>query len=323
MDEDDVISEPVENLPQFNPHDPSGRGEEEKPPKNPGGVEAFFVVLILGVLPDTIDALDLGTLSTFTSIISWPATEYYFHQKNLQVPNIKKWIRGLNIGDAVPIVGILPLKTIALIIAIYMAWHPDSKITKAAKAADAATSVAEGKKPAAATAGAKGGFRQKIARGIRSTKEFFGGGGEGEEDEEENLSLGYERGGGDIYEKMNVGGVRGPEEEAEAKAFEEITSAPPKQEEIITTQPSAGIQRQTTQTTTASTAPQENKTQEESGKIGGAYEQEKKIMGTMESSLEVEGILQEKPIPINQSANSQGIPTHENERVVDLSGKDK
>ena len=104
MDEEDILSEPVENLPQYSTSDPSGRGKDSRPPKNPSGGEAFFIVSILGILPDVIDFFSIGALSFLSSALSWPMTELYFYHKNLKVPNIKKWIRWTNIGDFIPFV---------------------------------------------------------------------------------------------------------------------------------------------------------------------------------------------------------------------------
>ena len=84
MADEEVISEPTENLPQYDAYNPSQRGRDNSSPKNPSGTEATIIVLVLGVLPDVIDFFSIGALSFVSSILSWPLTELYFYHKNLK-----------------------------------------------------------------------------------------------------------------------------------------------------------------------------------------------------------------------------------------------
>lgn len=230
MDEEDVISKPVDNLPQYDAYNPSGRGEEN-PPKNPSGTEAFLIISVLGVLPDVIDFFSIGALSFLSSALSWPITEYYFAQKNLKVPNVRKWVRAMNLGDVIPFLGVIPLKTTGLVIAVYIAWHPDSKLAKGAQAVESATSAKGVAKQTTA-----GGLKQKIRGTTQKVREYFGGGAKEDAD---NFELGYGKSKDEdnIYGEMSEGGqqVVGPEKEAEMKAFGEVISTPRMAEESLET----------------------------------------------------------------------------------------
>lgn len=318
MEEEEVISEPEEILEEYD----SGAEEGGAPPKNPSGAEAFLVVSFFGILPDVIDFFSIGGLSFLSSAISWPVTEYYFSRKNLQVPNVRKWIRIMNLGDAVPFLGVLPLKTTGLIIAIYVAWHPDSKIAKGAEALEAAT-------------GSKGGVKQAVrgkaeasvqrvkdvdarsdlkGRFKRVLPEYF----EDEDEKEEE---------GDIYEEIREGGggIRGPEEEAEAETFGEIISEPETEEDLYPEnapkkpqRPNVVGREEEQQQPIPLGDLKKDGGQEESAKIGGVYEEEKEVMKTMTSAGEPEDILKEKPIPISSRSDPQEIQSSDDGRFVNL-----
>lgn len=307
MDEENVISEPVENFPQYEINDPSGRGEK-KPPRNPSGPEAFLVITVLGILPDVIDFFSIGGLSFLSSALSWPITEIYFAQKNLKVPNVKKWFRWLNIGDAVPFLGVIPLKTVGLIIAVWMAWHPESKITKGVQALDAAASAKAAAGQTAKTAAKessaqakKGGVVQRIKD---VTQEYFGGTGDDE--------------GGDIYGEISEGGqqILGPKEQADRAAFGEVISAPPEEQEeeeaTSLPEPRVSIQSKPKLPTEiageppASMSSKEKERQEEIESRLGIGKIEREIVGKLSS-----------PEAVMEDAQ---VLASDNENVVDLSG---
>ncbi len=226
-EEGDVISDPVENLPQYDAYNPSGRGKKKDPPKNPAPLEASIVVAILGILPDAIDFFSIGGLSFLSSILSWPVTELYFFHKNLKVPNVKSWMRWLNIGDAVPFLGALPLKTIGLIMAIYIAWHPKSKLAKAVKVADTVTNI---KKPSGTT------VKDTTAKPGSSLKEITSNPKERKslpELSEDGLTTKEK----DLYETTSAGGaeIQSPEAEAQTADFKEIAGEDPIEESVTAT----------------------------------------------------------------------------------------
>jgi hypothetical protein len=303
MDEEDLISEPAENLPQYDATD-SSYGEETASNKNPGETEAFFVVLMLGVLPDVIDFFSIGALSFLSSALSWPITEYYFSQKNLKVPNIRKWIRGTNLGDVIPFLGALPLKTIGLLVAIHIAWHPESKIAKGAQALEAATSAKEAlKKPPTG-----GELKQKPKGGISDVGRKTAGIEE----------LGQEKAGAgkDIYEEIRegAGGVMGPEEQAEKETFGEIISFPENQNPAEEPMRSEVAQKK---------PPTEKAGLKPNSETSLAKESTEKIERAeeIESRLgigEVEREIKEKLTSPEAVMEDQGIPTFNNGRGVDL-----
>lgn len=301
MDEEDIISEPVENFPQYDVYDPSERGEE-KNIKNPGETEAFLVVLVLGVLPDVIDFFSIGALSFLSSTLSWPITEYYFSQKNLKVPNIRKWIRGTNLGDVIPFLGALPLKTIGLLVAIHIAWHPESKIAKGAQALEAATSAKEAiKKPPTG-----GELKQKPKGGTKGAERKPAGLEE----------LGQEKAAAekDIYEEIRegAGGVMGPEEQAEKETFGEIISYPeePSPAEAPRKEPEA----EKVKPKPLSEIPSATESKE---KIREAEEIEERL-----GIGEVEREIKEKLTSPEAVMEDQGIPTFDDGRGVDLRAKE-
>lgn len=333
MDENELDN--IDDVDEDSYTDPSGRGSiDREEPKNPNTTEAFMVVLVLGVLPDVIDFFSIGAFSTFSSMVSWPLTEYYFHHKNLEVPNVKKWMRGMNIGDAVPVLGVLPLKTIGLLIAIYMAWHPDSAITKAATAADVA---AGGTKQAVRNS--PGSLKRSASRDIaKSAKEWVRekaenvkkkNGGDGEEESTDGgFELAYRRPRGeeDVYGEISEGGqqISSPEEQAETEVFGETVSTPPQEEEAAP--PPKRLTTNQVQPTSAPTGQpgsseikKKEEERDEAAKVGGAYVEEAEIMATMKSAGGVEDILKEKPRPLNSLSNPQEVKSSNDEKVVDLS----
>jgi len=309
MDEEDVISEPAGNLPLYDASGQSERGGG-KPPKNPSSTEAFLIVLVLGVLPDVIDFFSAGAASFASSIISWPITEYYFAQKNLKVPNIRKWIRATNLGDVIPFIGALPLKTIGLLAAIYVAWHPESKISKSVQALEAATSAKE----AAKKASAEGGLKIKQGARIPGTKEVAGA-----PEEQKGAEVNEPK---DIYEEIGEGalGVMGPEEQAERETFGEIISTPP--ETPTEEAPTGGAQKPNSSNLT----PKTETARKEQTPLGDEAETKKEARETeeLEERLgigEVEREIKEKLTSPEAVMEEGGIPTFNNGRGVDLRSK--
>lgn len=301
MDEEDVISYPEDAREQYSV---SGGESKHTPPKNPSSTEAFIIVLLLGVLPDVIDFLSAGAASFASSAISWPITEYYFSQKNLKVPNIRKWIRATNLGDVVPFIGALPLKTIGLLAAIYVAWHPESKISKGVRALEAATSAKEATKKAAAEGSLK--TKTKIAEKIAGLKEL------------EELKEGEEPESKDIYEEIRegAGGVMGPEEQAETETFGEIVSAPPKEPaEEVTTPGTSNLKPKRmpeTEIGVAKNEPEEKKEAENTEEL-----EERLGIG------EVERDIKEKLTSPEAVMEGGGVATFNDGRGVDLRDKTK
>lgn len=308
MDEEDVISEPVENLPQYDVFDPSGMGEDRTPPKNPSETEAILIILGLGVVPDVIDFFSIGGLSFLSSALSWPVTEYYFYQKNLKVPNIRKWIRGTNLGDVIPFLGVLPLKTIGLLAGIYIAWHPESKLSKSAQAINAITSPQEAAKENSAWINLK----QKVKKMRATTEE--------KSMSMEEFAYKKESPEKDIYEEIRegAGGIMGPEEQAERETFGEVISDPERQaEEQEATAPSQPVRERPTEQKSEPKPLSEISTPRAAK---GEKEREEEI----ESRLgigEVEREIKEKLTSPEAVMENQGIPTFNGGRGVDLRGQ--
>ncbi len=307
MDEDDVISEPEDGLEEYTA---DAEERDSRPPKNPSGTESFIIVLLLGVLPDVIDFFSIGGLSFLSSALSWPVTELYFSKKNLKAPNIRKWIRAFNLGDVIPFLGVIPLKTTGLIIAIYIAWHPESKAAKGLQAIDAAASAKISPKEfSGGRVQQKSSLREKVA-GAVAEKEKVG-------TMQSEQPIGADK---DIYEEIREGGggIKGPEEEAEIQTFGEIPNsaateeepiaAPvPREKEPSTTLPKKSEQRPVALGDIAQDAASE-KTEEIEERLG---------IG------EVEREIKEKLSSPEAVMEDTGIPTQDGERMVDLSGKGK
>ena len=302
MADEEVISEPTENLPQYDAYNPSQRGRDNSSPKNPSGTEATIIVLVLGVLPDVIDFFSIGALSFVSSILSWPLTELYFYHKNLKIPNIRNWIRWSNLGDVIPFLGVLPLKTLGLVMAIYIVWHPESKFAKGAQALDVVSGAK--KAPKKAPAGFMDRARQMVEERTERGKQETAG-------EEEYFEQGYEKENEeDVYERLDVEGIRGPEEEAEAQTFGEIISIPPEETEVES--PRATTAPKPFSEIVPKEESEIKKGVEEGASVGGAYEEERKIKGTMG---DLKGVLEENS---TLNSNPQEVQSSDDEKVVNL-----
>ena len=282
MAEKDVISEPegsLENFPSGDIYNLSGIGDEETPPKNPSETEAVLIILGLGVLPDVIDFFSIGGLSFLSSALSWPITEYYFYQKNLKVPNVKNLMRWMNLGDAVPFLGVIPLKTVGLLFAIYIAWHPESKLAKGAESLVAATN------PKAVAK--KGSSWENIKQRVQNWK----GRAKGEPMSMEEFAYAKDKSSQkDIYEEAGegVGGIVGPERQARDETFGEIISTPP--DEPPTETPSA--QPTGTKPTSGRPAPKDDQPQRPAEEKTEKERVEKEIeerLGINEIERKIEG----------------------------------
>jgi hypothetical protein len=119
------------------------------------GVEAFLLIsvtLIIDIVP--IILIFFGLPDFFIPGLLGLATLFYLKMKGISL------VRDLiaSIGELIPYVSALPLKTAGMILTIWIDWHPQGALAKAAEKATQAIKIKRGVKgarPGAAVPGVK------------------------------------------------------------------------------------------------------------------------------------------------------------------------